>query len=385
MKKCPTCQKTFEGAMRFCQTDGTPLVEVVEEPQVIDPLKTMVVGPDDLPELAKQDPMKTMVVSPPKEEDILQIPESFDPMKTMVSSDTPSFKPPSSEPRFVPPASGEPVVKADSQPPINPNDTLAQTPELPNFKEPSLSPPDMGNWAGTPPAPMEQKPVPPVAPPIAEVKPPVSDQPKFDSAPLPSEAPSPFEMPKSSPVAPPTPFEPPPPLPFAKDEPMFGGKQPPFQKSPFGLPEEPLNRPSVQPPAFEPPPPVQSGIPMQAAPEWTPPPAPVAEWQDQSLGQNTPFQPPAAGTGSKNQTLAIVSLVTGIISLLCCTGLFVPGIVAAVLGFIARGKASSNPNEYGGGGMALAGIILGVLNVLFSLVYWVLLLLGAIANPLLQN
>ena len=27
MKKCPTCEKTFEDSYRFCQLDGTPLVD----------------------------------------------------------------------------------------------------------------------------------------------------------------------------------------------------------------------------------------------------------------------------------------------------------------------------------------------------------------------
>ena len=27
MKRCPNCQKTYADSMKFCQTDGTPLVE----------------------------------------------------------------------------------------------------------------------------------------------------------------------------------------------------------------------------------------------------------------------------------------------------------------------------------------------------------------------
>ena len=41
MKQCPTCDKTFDDAMRFCQSDGTPLV--ADEP--LDPYKTMVARP----------------------------------------------------------------------------------------------------------------------------------------------------------------------------------------------------------------------------------------------------------------------------------------------------------------------------------------------------
>src|SRR3954465_13014630 len=44
MKRCPTCQKTFDDNMRFCQTDGTPLVE---DAPPADPYKTMVASKED--------------------------------------------------------------------------------------------------------------------------------------------------------------------------------------------------------------------------------------------------------------------------------------------------------------------------------------------------
>src|SRR5687767_340891 len=42
MKKCPTCDKTFEDSMRFCQVDGTPLVD---EAPAFDPYATIVASP----------------------------------------------------------------------------------------------------------------------------------------------------------------------------------------------------------------------------------------------------------------------------------------------------------------------------------------------------
>src|SRR4051794_28357104 len=59
MKKCPTCGKTFEDSMRFCQADGTPLVDdvaaaaepeapAVEEP-AFDPYATIVGVPKSVP------------------------------------------------------------------------------------------------------------------------------------------------------------------------------------------------------------------------------------------------------------------------------------------------------------------------------------------------
>ena len=45
MKRCPNCQKTFDDAMRFCQTDGTPLVD---DAPPADPYKTMVASKEDI-------------------------------------------------------------------------------------------------------------------------------------------------------------------------------------------------------------------------------------------------------------------------------------------------------------------------------------------------
>lgn len=87
-------------------------------------------------------------------------------------------------------------------------------------------------------------------------------------------------------------------------------------------------------------------------------------WQDQPVGSNTPFQPPVAGMEGQNKTLAIVSLVCGVIGL--CCGL--SGIIAIITGFMAKNNADSNPAEYGGRGMAMAGIILGFVSLLLTIV-----------------
>ena len=51
MKKCPSCQRTFDDNMRFCQTDGTPLADdapaaappaPAEEEAPFDPYATIV-------------------------------------------------------------------------------------------------------------------------------------------------------------------------------------------------------------------------------------------------------------------------------------------------------------------------------------------------------
>ncbi|MBK8466928.1 MAG: DUF4190 domain-containing protein [Chloracidobacterium sp.] len=154
--------------------------------------------------------------------------------------------------------------------------------------------------------------------------------------------------------------------------------------SPFGMPDSPVE-PSAPPMGemetvlSDP-----TALPFQEpAPvaEWSPPPAPDAVWQNQEIGSNTPFQPPPAGAGAggENKTLAIVSLVCGILSLICCSW-FVPAIAAIVMGFIARGKANSDPANYGGAGLAMGGIITGGISILVGIVVIILYVLGAFAG-----
>src|SRR5688572_799638 len=94
MKKCPTCDKTFEDSMRFCQVDGTALVD--DEP-AFDPYATMVARPGDVP--AAPDPVDSAadeaqafvsqeeeVPPAPKADNVLDLPEA-DPLKTMYVSD----------------------------------------------------------------------------------------------------------------------------------------------------------------------------------------------------------------------------------------------------------------------------------------------------------
>lgn len=277
--------------MRFCQADGTPLVD--EAP--IDPYKTMVATPADI--AAAMPPAST------ESEDVLDLPASSDPAKTMYASEE--------EIR----AEMDAHDRADEQvidiPPLT-------EPEPPKFSEPTpppspfSAPGDIGSMT---------------TPPI----------------------PSPFEEKPST-------YEPPPP-PVYEPEPVR---------------EEPAFNPFDQP---------QGGAMAQT--EWTPPPVPDSNWQDQQIGQNTPFQPPPVGAGGQNQTLAIVSLVLGILSLFCCSW-FVPGIVAIVLGFVAKGKADSDPANFGGRGLALGGIITGAVSLVLGIIVIALYFLGFLASILNQ-
>ena len=131
MKKCPNCQKTFDNDKRFCQIDGTPLVDAIETVQEDEnPFKTVVMGQQPPFSAPSEDPMKTTVISADsKDDDILQIPEVFDPMKTMVVSEPIKFDKPADPPKVE-----EPSIS---------------TPEIPKFNEPSLTPPSFGDIAAS--------------------------------------------------------------------------------------------------------------------------------------------------------------------------------------------------------------------------------------------
>jgi hypothetical protein len=101
----------------------------------------------------------------------------------------------------------------------------------------------------------------------------------------------------------------------------------------------------------------------------------------QPYGQQPGYPPAGApgGFGQPQQTspLAIVSLVLGILSVPCCTFL-VLGIAAVVTGVIARRQIDASQGRLKGNGMAMAGVVLGALAIVISLVYWILALTGAI-------
>jgi hypothetical protein len=363
MKRCPKCSTTFGDDKRFCQIDGTPLIDGVEPIQTEDPYKTVVVGKQDLPlSSLVDDSLKSSIGKPEsKDDDLLQLPEEFDPMKTMVVSEPIKFE----KPVITPPKS----------------DLVVPSPEIPKFDEPIISPPvfkDLTSEPKTDPVidtkatstysdkPKTEVPIPnPFSdPPKVESpfsSPPIAT-PKFDANPLPSESPkfdSPFSTPANTPIS--SPFEPTPVSPAFKEP-----------ESPFGSPATPFGSPFGQND--------MSSSPIQNDSPWSPPPAPVQSWGEQGIGQNTPFQPPpiGVGNGGQNQTLAIVSLVCGILGL--CCGIL--GIVALITGFIQRGNIAKDPSQYGGGGLALAGMILGGISVFFTVIYIILNLLGALAGGL---
>lgn len=298
--------------MRFCQTDGTALVDA---PEPVDPYKTMVARPEDI--AAAIPPAEKPKPEPKAEEEVLEIPpaESQDPKKTMYASE--------SEIRSAMAEADEQVIDV---PPV-------AEPEPPQFIEPGLG--------SAPPTPFEA----PQEPDMTKTTPPI---------------PSPFQK------APPT-YEP--------VEEKYAAQEP--EPPAFAEPERPAE------PAF--------GSPFAASSEPSSPlaqvestPAPEAQesnWQDNQM-QNPQFQ--NAAPAGPNQTLAIISLVTGVLSLFCCAW-FIPGLAAVIMGFLARSKAKNNPAQYGGAGFALGGIITGAISLVIGAIVAILYFLGFAASLMQQG
>ncbi|WP_182375938.1 DUF4190 domain-containing protein [Nocardioides sp. WS12] len=106
-------------------------------------------------------------------------------------------------------------------------------------------------------------------------------------------------------------------------------------------------------------------------PYGTPPPPPGGGYG----GPGQPYGQPAfgAGGGQPTQTsvLAIVSLVTGILGLLCCT-YFVLGIAATVTGFLAKKEIDEGKKT--GKGLAIAGLSLGIASIVIGVIVWILII-----------
>lgn len=114
-------------------------------------------------------------------------------------------------------------------------------------------------------------------------------------------------------------------------------------------------------------------------PYGSPPPPPGGGYG----GPGQPYGQPAYGMGGGQPTqtsvLAIISLVTGILGVLCC-GSFVFSVAALVLGFL--GKKEVDEGKKTGGGMALAGLILGGVGMAISIVWIILVIAGNVSYGL---
>ena len=94
------------------------------------------------------------------------------------------------------------------------------------------------------------------------------------------------------------------------------------------------------------------------------------------MSYQSPPPPPGGGYGqpayggapqrAPMSVLSIISLVTGILG--CCCPIF--SIAAIVLGVLGRKETENGAKR--GGGMATAGLVLGIVFIAINIVYWIL-------------
>ena len=101
----------------------------------------------------------------------------------------------------------------------------------------------------------------------------------------------------------------------------------------------------------------------------SPPSSPPARWQQPNLQDQTYGAP--AYIRARDQTIPTIALILGILSvfMICCYGGIWLGLPAAVLGFLGMRNSDTDSSKYGGRGMAIGGMVLGVISFLASLVF----------------
>ncbi len=306
MKRCPTCRKTFDDSMQFCQADGIPLVED-KAPNAAGAM----INDDDADLLQLNDESETMIASGNRnsgggnfggEINFDDLDEDFGKDKQAASSPASDF-------------GSQAKSSFDNSQVIE--DAAATPPPQTNLNSFSND---------------------------------------FSSNQTPFETPSPAVS---------SPIETPPPSVY--QPPSFQEPEQANQPN-FGAPQSPFNQPVI-------------GQPLQ--PQWTPPPAPEANWQSQNISANTPFQPPAVIGQAQNQTLPIISLVCGILGFvaICCYGGIPLGIVALVTGYLGLQNVNKDSINFGGKTMAIVGMALGAAALLLNIIFIILgIAVGTLGN-----
>ena len=99
------------------------------------------------------------------------------------------------------------------------------------------------------------------------------------------------------------------------------------------------------------------------------------------------YQPPSVPPPKPNSTLAIVSLIAGILGFVQIVPIIGP-IVAVITGHMAKNEIRNSMGQLGGDGMATAGLILGYLpliaGILCLCIVGIMMAFG-MTIPLLDN
>lgn len=105
---------------------------------------------------------------------------------------------------------------------------------------------------------------------------------------------------------------------------------------------------------------------------------PIQQWQGHQPGSHGYQGPPGVYQAPRDQTLPTIAMILGLLSIamVCCFGGFYLGIPAAIIGYLGMRNADNDPQRYGGRGMAIAGLVIGIITFLFSLIHIILSALG---------
>ncbi len=127
----------------------------------------------------------------------------------------------------------------------------------------------------------------------------------------------------------------------------------------------------------QPPPTVFMDAPRVTNPNWQTN-QPFEIPQNQQLSPNQQFNPPAIRQ-QQDQTLPIISMILGILSLgiFCCWIAGLPlSIGALVAGYLGMNNANNNPMQYGGKGLAIGGMVIGAIGLIMSIIFMIIGLIG---------
>ena len=110
------------------------------------------------------------------------------------------------------------------------------------------------------------------------------------------------------------------------------------------------------------------------------PPPPPSDWSSPGAWQQPPSahgMPGMMQPIKQEQNLAMISLITGVLGLICFP-ILAP--VAVVTGFMALSKVKEDPVRYGGKGLAIGGMVLGGIMTLL----WVLIIFLEILSNMIH-
>lgn len=148
------------------------------------------------------------------------------------------------------------------------------------------------------------------------------------------------------------------------------------RQAPAGPPPPIYDAPRQEPPA-QPPPAYQQSPQQPPAYQQSPQQPPAYQ---QSAYQQPVYSQPVyqAVPGPKTNGMAIASLVLGIVSWIPFLWIgFIPGLI---LGFVGKSQIERSGGEQGGGGLAVAGIVLGLIGCAILGLFFLLFLFGALAG-----